>query len=78
MIPVHSLAILFNVSRSRGDRTSKGHVLGQPNTRPVAAIPERTMSPVVLSVVRLLMHSSMIMGACTDPAVCVMDIASTS
>ena len=61
---------LFNVSFSSGDRTSTGHVLGQPNTRPITAVPERTMSPVVLSVVRLLMHSAMIMGACTHPAVC--------
>ena len=58
----------------RGDRTSTGHVLGNPQTRPLAAVPERTMSPVVLSVVRLLMHSSMIMGACTDPAVITMPL----
>ena len=54
----------------RVDRTSTGHVLGDPLSRPKVCAPERNLSPVVVSVLRLLMHSAMVLGTTRRPQVC--------
>ena len=47
----------------------KGHVLGHPSARPKGLAPERNMSPVVVGIIRILMHCAMIEGACRHPQV---------
>uniref|UniRef100_A0A7M4G2W3 RING-type E3 ubiquitin transferase n=1 Tax=Crocodylus porosus TaxID=8502 RepID=A0A7M4G2W3_CROPO len=49
------------------DRTQTGHVLGDPQKRDVLGVSERALSPVVCLVIRLLMHSAMLLGATKDP-----------
>ncbi|XP_022796392.1 E3 ubiquitin-protein ligase rnf213-alpha-like isoform X2 [Stylophora pistillata] len=47
----------------REDRTKTGHALGEPSSRPTHAEPQRDMPPIVCSLLRIIMHSAMIMGA---------------
>ena len=54
---------------SRRDRTKTGHALGEPASRPTHAEPQRDMSPIVCSVLRIIMHSAMVMGASRNPQV---------
>ncbi|XP_078381354.1 E3 ubiquitin-protein ligase rnf213-alpha-like isoform X3 [Oculina patagonica] len=56
-----------NTAAQRADRTMTGHMLGHPSTRPKSLAPERNLSPVVVGIVRVLMHSAMIEGACRQP-----------
>ncbi|XP_068759451.1 E3 ubiquitin-protein ligase rnf213-alpha-like isoform X4 [Montipora capricornis] len=50
----------------RQDRTKTGHVLGEPGSRPTNAEPQRNLSPILCSLLRILMHASMVMGACKN------------
>ena len=46
-----------------------GHLLGHPNARPKSTAAERNLSPVVVGIIRILMHCAMIEGACRQPQV---------
>ncbi|KAJ7339392.1 hypothetical protein OS493_005787 [Desmophyllum pertusum] len=50
----------------RKDRTKTGHALGEPGSRPTCAEPQRKMSPIVCSLLRIAMHSAMVMGTCRN------------
>ncbi|XP_019338481.2 E3 ubiquitin-protein ligase RNF213 isoform X2 [Alligator mississippiensis] len=57
----------FQPIQQRTDRTQTGHVLGDPRNGDVLGVSERALSPVVCLVIRLLMHSAMLLGATKDP-----------
>lgn len=44
----------------RGDRSSKGHILGAPKAIRVA---ERDLTPAMVSLLRIILHSAMMTGA---------------
>uniref|UniRef100_A0A4W3K881 RING-type E3 ubiquitin transferase n=1 Tax=Callorhinchus milii TaxID=7868 RepID=A0A4W3K881_CALMI len=46
-----------------GDRTQSGHILGDPNKRETVIAPDRNMSPVSFTLLRLLTHMAMFVGA---------------
>ncbi|XP_067057901.1 E3 ubiquitin-protein ligase rnf213-alpha-like isoform X3 [Acropora muricata] len=50
----------------RQDRTKTGHALGEPGSRLTNAEPQRNLSPILCSLLRILMHASMVMGACKN------------
>ena len=54
---------------SRQDRTKTGHALGEPGSRPTNAEPQRNLSPILCSLLRILMHASMVMGTCKNAQV---------
>ncbi|XP_068735057.1 LOW QUALITY PROTEIN: E3 ubiquitin-protein ligase rnf213-alpha-like [Montipora capricornis] len=47
----------------RQDRTKTGHALGDPGSRLTVAEPQRDLSPILCSLVRIVMHAAMVMGA---------------
>ncbi|XP_050390801.2 E3 ubiquitin-protein ligase RNF213 [Patella vulgata] len=49
------------------DRSKTGHILGQADQRPLEAIPERSMSPSVCAIIRMMTHMSMMLGAKQNP-----------
>ncbi|XP_022803330.1 E3 ubiquitin-protein ligase rnf213-alpha-like isoform X2 [Stylophora pistillata] len=51
----------------REDRTKTGHALGEPGSRSTHAEPQRDMPPIVCSLLRIIMHSAMVMGASRNP-----------
>ena len=59
----------FQLSIFRKDRTKTGHALGEPGSRPTNAEPQRDMPPIVCSLLRIIMHSAMVMGASRNPQV---------
>jgi len=65
MMEIH----FVNCSISREDRTKTGHALGDPDSRPTCAEPQRKMSPIVCGLLRIIMHSAMVMGACRNAPV---------
>ena len=60
---------IFSLFNSRKDRTKTGHALGDPGSRPTCAEPQRKMSPIVCGLLRIIMHSAMVMGACRNAPV---------
>ncbi|XP_053426621.1 E3 ubiquitin-protein ligase RNF213 isoform X2 [Nycticebus coucang] len=48
------------------DTTQTGHVLGDAQHRGVAVVPDRELSPVVFTLIRLLTHLAMLLGAARD------------
>ncbi|KAJ7339378.1 hypothetical protein OS493_005772 [Desmophyllum pertusum] len=50
----------------RKDKTKTGHALGEPGSRSTCAEPQRNMSPIVCSLLRIVMHSAMVTGACRN------------
>ena len=63
------IVIYIYFSISRRDRTKAGHALGDPCSRPACAEPQRKMSPIVCGLLRIIMHSAMVMGACRNAPV---------
>ena len=61
----------FQLSISRKDRTKTGHALGEPGSRSTHAEPQRDMPPIVCSLLRIIMHSAMVMGGSRNPQVIV-------
>ena len=57
----------INVDNIR-ENTAAGHMLGAANTRPNNPIPERKMSSLNTTILRMLTHLSMHIGAMTSPA----------
>ena len=53
----------------RQDRTKTGHALGDPGSRPTVAEPQRNLSPILCSLVRIVMHAALVMGASRDAKV---------
>nr|XP_058970756.1 E3 ubiquitin-protein ligase rnf213-alpha-like [Pocillopora verrucosa] len=49
------------------DRTKTGHALGEPGSRSTHAEPQRDMPPIVCSLLRIIMHSAMVMGGSRNP-----------
>ncbi|XP_022800358.1 E3 ubiquitin-protein ligase rnf213-alpha-like [Stylophora pistillata] len=58
----------YRVSEKK-DRTKTGHALGEPGSRPTNAEPQRDMPPIVCGLLRIIMHSAMVMGASKYPQV---------
>ncbi|XP_036388951.1 E3 ubiquitin-protein ligase rnf213-alpha-like [Megalops cyprinoides] len=58
----------FTATGIQGDRTQRGHILGDPQRRdsPVA-LDTRSMAPVPFTLIRLLTHLAMLQGASGDP-----------
>ena len=56
---------LFPLFFSRVDRSNKGHILGAPQK----AVAERDLSPAMVSLLRLILHSTMLAGGCRQPQV---------
>ena len=57
----------YNVlSIFRGDRSNKGHILGAPKGITVA---ERDLTPAMVSLMRIILHSAMMAGAQENPEV---------
>ncbi|KAJ8245187.1 hypothetical protein GJAV_G00274190 [Gymnothorax javanicus] len=62
----------FSLANIQGDRTQRGHVLGDPIRRDLPDMQDtKSMSPAPFTVVRLLTHMSMLFGACEHPQVLV-------
>ncbi|KAJ8251476.1 hypothetical protein GJAV_G00221750, partial [Gymnothorax javanicus] len=60
----------FNLANAHGDRTQRGHVLGDPSRRDQPDMQDtKSMSLAPFTVVRLLTHMSMLIGACEHPQV---------
>ncbi|XP_075296696.1 E3 ubiquitin-protein ligase RNF213 isoform X2 [Opisthocomus hoazin] len=57
----------FQELRSNEDRTQTGHVLGDAQHRKTMGVSDRAMSPVVFTLIRLLTHLTMLLGATSDP-----------
>lgn len=55
---------------NRGDRTQTGHVLGDPRRRDNPdMLDTKSISQVPFTVVRMLTHLAMLLGACNNPQV---------
>ncbi|KAM9745174.1 E3 ubiquitin-protein ligase rnf213-alpha-like isoform 2-T2 [Menidia menidia] len=55
----------FQAFRIQGDRTQKGHILGDPMRRNNPDMMDsKSMSPVPFTIVRMLTHMAMLLGAC--------------
>ncbi|NXG80077.1 RN213 ligase, partial [Baryphthengus martii] len=63
----HKLLHGFQELRSNEDRTQTGHVLGSVQHRRTMGVSERAMTPAVSSLIRLLTHLAMLLGATKDP-----------
>lgn len=63
-VTVHTLS-----NRSGEDRTQTGHILGDAQHRRGQGVSDRSMSPVVFVLIRLLTHLTMLLGATKDPQV---------
>ncbi|XP_061079146.1 E3 ubiquitin-protein ligase rnf213-alpha [Conger conger] len=64
--PVHG----FNRADVQGDRTRRGHFLGDPSRRDLPdMLDTKSMSPAPFTLVRLLTHMTMLIGASTHPQV---------
>ena len=59
----------FNCKFSRKDNTKTGHAFGEAVSRPTIAEPQRNLSPILCSLLRIIMHSAMVVGACRNPQV---------
>uniref|UniRef100_A0A8V1AN22 RING-type E3 ubiquitin transferase n=1 Tax=Gallus gallus TaxID=9031 RepID=A0A8V1AN22_CHICK len=57
----------FQEFRSGEDRTQTGHILGDAQHRRGQGVSDRSMSPVVFVLIRLLTHLTMLLGATKDP-----------
>ncbi|NXU52564.1 RN213 ligase, partial [Turnix velox] len=57
----------FQTFQNQGDRTQTGHILGDPSHRGAAAVSDRSLSPVVFMLLRLLTHLAMLLGAAKAP-----------
>ncbi|OXB61070.1 hypothetical protein ASZ78_013633 [Callipepla squamata] len=57
----------FHEFRSNEDRTQTGHVLGDAQHRKGLGVSDRSMSPAVFVLIRLLTHLTMLLGATRDP-----------
>uniref|UniRef100_A0A803XU37 RING-type E3 ubiquitin transferase n=1 Tax=Meleagris gallopavo TaxID=9103 RepID=A0A803XU37_MELGA len=62
IITVHMLS-----NRSTEDRTQTGHILGDAQHRRGQAVSDRSMTPAVFVLIRLLTHLTMLLGATKDP-----------
>ena len=58
----------------RADRTKTGHALGPPDSRPTTPEPQRNLAPIICSLLRIIMHSAMVMGACRNPQVTTLEL----
>ncbi|XP_026181025.1 E3 ubiquitin-protein ligase rnf213-alpha-like isoform X2 [Mastacembelus armatus] len=58
----------FHVVQLQGDRTQRGHILGDPSRRDNPdMLDTKSISPVPFIVVRMLTHMAMLFGACNQP-----------
>ncbi|XP_065591389.1 E3 ubiquitin-protein ligase RNF213 [Cyrtonyx montezumae] len=57
----------FHEYRNNQDRTQTGHVLGDAQHRKGLGVSDRSMSPAVFVLIRLLTHLTMLLGATKDP-----------
>ncbi|NXC19520.1 RN213 ligase, partial [Corythaeola cristata] len=56
----------FRYARNE-DRTQTGHILGDVQHRRTMGVSDRAMSPAVFTLIRLLTHLTMLLGATKDP-----------
>ena len=59
---------------SRQDTTTAGHVLGNAASRGPRAVPERSMNTISMSVLRVILHATMVAAAIQDERVSVHNI----
>ncbi|XP_029014016.1 E3 ubiquitin-protein ligase rnf213-alpha isoform X2 [Betta splendens] len=58
----------FHVVQLQGDRTQTGHILGEPSRRNNPDMQDtKSLSPVPFTIVRMLTHMAMLLGACSHP-----------
>ncbi|XP_078017826.1 E3 ubiquitin-protein ligase rnf213-alpha isoform X1 [Epinephelus lanceolatus] len=58
----------FQVTGLQGDRTQTGHILGDPSRRDNPdMLDTKSISPVPFTMVRMLTHMAMLLGACNHP-----------
>ena len=55
----------------RQDTTTAGHVLGSAASRGQRAVPERSMNAISMSVLRVILHATMVAAAIQDERVSV-------
>ncbi|KAE8283229.1 E3 ubiquitin-protein ligase rnf213-alpha [Larimichthys crocea] len=56
----------FQIVQLQGDRTQTGHILGDPSRRDNPdMLDTKSMSPVPFTIVRMLTHMAMLLGACS-------------
>lgn len=64
------LFIFKTLSSDRGDRTQSGHILGNPSRRDSPDMMDtKSLSPVPFTIVRMLTHMAMMLGASNQPQV---------
>nr|XP_046270196.1 E3 ubiquitin-protein ligase rnf213-alpha isoform X2 [Scatophagus argus] len=57
----------FQVVQLQGDRTQTGHILGDPSRRGNPdMLDTKNMSPVPFTIIRMLTHMAMLLGACSQ------------
>ncbi|NXG52167.1 RN213 ligase, partial [Psilopogon haemacephalus] len=57
----------FQEQRNNEDRTQTGHILGDVQHRRTMGVSDRALSPVAFTLIRLLTHLAMLLGATRDP-----------
>ncbi|XP_042247797.1 E3 ubiquitin-protein ligase rnf213-alpha [Thunnus maccoyii] len=58
----------FRAAQLQGDRTQSGHILGDPSRRDNPdMLDTKSISPVPFTIVRMLTHMAMLLGACNHP-----------
>ncbi|XP_064006836.1 E3 ubiquitin-protein ligase RNF213 [Pogoniulus pusillus] len=57
----------FQEQRINEDRTQTGHVLGDVQHRRTMGVSDRALSPLAFTLIRLLTHLAMLLGATKDP-----------
>lgn len=65
-----SFVFIYALLSDRGDRTQTGHILGDPSRRDNPdMLDTKSISPVPFTLVRMLTHMAMLLGACSHPQV---------
>ena len=59
----HCTHLINYIPYASTDKTQTGHVLGSPEGR-TNTLPERTLSPAVICILRVLMHSALLWASC--------------
>uniref|UniRef100_A0A7N8Y3P6 RING-type domain-containing protein n=1 Tax=Mastacembelus armatus TaxID=205130 RepID=A0A7N8Y3P6_9TELE len=68
VIIAYFMNCVFALTSDRGDRTQRGHILGDPSRRDNPdMLDTKSISPVPFIVVRMLTHMAMLFGACNQP-----------
>ena len=69
IVLTRSKYIIVNDFAYRVDRTKTGYVLGNPENRIDFPVAERDLQPPSHSLLSVLLHASLLLGACSDAKV---------